>query len=393
MNGGHQRERDSPAAHASPLGEGVFAYKLSDDGTRAETSPLLEMLRARVLGDADLVHHSVLEGPDQVVVDRLAGVQPWESPAEDRAVGCMLGMVLGDSIGHRSEFQSVRYGKNVMWDLPTGRGGAFQLEAGQWTDDASMGLCLADSLLVTRGALDPHDLMHRFLAWWHAGYNNAFRFDNPETSHSISMAFSSYVRDGFAYTRAGDARTSGNGSVMRNAAVPQSRTTHQGAEAAECCALLSHICARAVAGEPLRAVLSGLGGSFRTDVASVAALAAGAMEGEDADRDWRWRTEEQYRFSERRAAQQPGYVGSYAMDAMAMALNVAWRCSSVKDAVLMCANIRGDSDSFGSVAGQITGAFYGASSLPRHWVDAVLRWDNGGEIATRASRLCSHRFL
>eukprot|EP00727_Mastigamoeba_balamuthi_P011203 m51a1_g6705 hypothetical protein (1034) ;mRNA; r:103973-110149 len=141
------------------------------------------------------------------------------------------------------------------------------------------------------------------------------------------------------------------------------------------------------------AVLGSLGTAFRTPCGSVAALASSEMEGEDCNRDWRWRTEEQYHFSPLRASQQPGYVGSYAMDAMAMALNVVWRSTSFKEVVLAVTNIRGDSDSVASVAGQIAGAFYGASGVPRHWVHALYRWDGNGEIATRAVRLFNKSLL
>lgn len=49
-----------------------------------------------------------------------------------------------------------------VWHNP--RYNRFRLRPGQWTDDASMGLCLADSLLVNHGFV-PTDLRLRFLNW------------------------------------------------------------------------------------------------------------------------------------------------------------------------------------------------------------------------------------
>ena len=89
----------------------------------------------------------------------------------------MLGMAIADAMGHRFEFEPVRYNKITLRDMGEGPGGAFQLLPGQWTDDTSMGLCLSDSLLVNNGNFDPHDLIKRFLAWLEGGYNNAFRFN------------------------------------------------------------------------------------------------------------------------------------------------------------------------------------------------------------------------
>ena len=179
---------------------------------------------------------------------------------EKCAIGSMLGMVIGDAMGHRLEFQNLEYNKKTLTDMGKGPGGKFQLMPGQWTDDTSMGLCLADSLLMNNAEFDPHDLMLRFLSWWYGGYNNAFR-KNPRGScglgGNIAQSFKKYLKDREPFTKAGDKNTSGNGSLMRNAAVPicfwndinkackisrgQSLVTHQGEEAEECCALLTYI--------------------------------------------------------------------------------------------------------------------------------------------------------
>jgi ADP-ribosyl-[dinitrogen reductase] hydrolase len=48
-------------------------------------------------------------------------------------------------------------------------GGAFNLQPGQWTDDTSMGLCLADSLIEKQG-FDPVDQLRRYVRWVEEGY-------------------------------------------------------------------------------------------------------------------------------------------------------------------------------------------------------------------------------
>ena len=146
---------------------------------------------------------------------------------EDRGMGSMMGMVIGDAMGHRFEFQDLIYDTIVLKNMGEGKGGHFELEPGQWTDDSSMGLCLADSLLVKKGEFDPRDLMHRFLLWWICSYNNAFRLNKEIRSScglsgNISLSFRTYVKEKGknVYTTAGNKNTSGNGSVMRNASVP-----------------------------------------------------------------------------------------------------------------------------------------------------------------------------
>ena len=82
---------------------------------------------------------------------------------ESGSIGSMLGMVIADSMGHRYEFEPVLYNVITLEDMGEGYGGRFGLFPGQWTDDTSMGLCLADSLIIKNGEYDAHDLMHRFI--------------------------------------------------------------------------------------------------------------------------------------------------------------------------------------------------------------------------------------
>lgn len=57
--------------------------------------------------------------------------------------------------------------------------------------------------------------------------------------------------------------------------------------------------------------------------------------------------------------QQPGYIGSYCMDALAMALHTVWHTNSFKQVAIMNADLGGDCDTVGSIGGQIAGAIYG----------------------------------
>ncbi len=86
----------------------------------------------------------------------------------DRGLGCLIGLAIGDALGTTLEFTK-RDTKPTVTDLVGG--GPFRLKPGEWTDDTSMALCLADSLLACDG-LDTRDLMDRFLRWKDAGENS-----------------------------------------------------------------------------------------------------------------------------------------------------------------------------------------------------------------------------
>src|SRR5687767_1078791 len=80
--------------------------------------------------------------------------------------GCLLGLAVGDAVGTAVEFQA-----RGSFPPVTDMIGAspFRLKPGQWTDDRSMALCLATSLIFKNG-FDPADQMNRYLDWYRNGY-------------------------------------------------------------------------------------------------------------------------------------------------------------------------------------------------------------------------------
>eukprot|EP01022_Parablepharisma_sp_SALTPOND_P010991 TRINITY_DN1454_c0_g1_i1.p1 TRINITY_DN1454_c0_g1~~TRINITY_DN1454_c0_g1_i1.p1 ORF type:complete len:460 (-),score=34.18 TRINITY_DN1454_c0_g1_i1:138-1445(-) len=353
----------------------------------------------------------------------------------NRAIGCIMGHVIGDSMGSVLEFREVNYERKVILDFDQlyfskDRGihdilNSFQLKVGQYTDDFSMGLCLADSLLANNG-LDCVDLRIRFLRWWFSGYNNAFKYDQ-ERKRKSSVGLGGNIAQSFyeaiseekiePFTKAGDPETSGNGSIMRLSPIAlfyhndldkaikeaenQSLSTHRGVEAGDCCKLLAFILVKAL--NYAKVPEKGLAKKFfdELDMAEVLPylktvggkhLALSKAEEDpplgvyckgSADRDWNWK-KPKYRFSPTRTAQNSGYIGSYAMDGLSMALHCVYSTESFAEAVLKAANLGGDADSLAAVAGQLAGAIYGVESINPVWCDHVMKWDNNGEIPLRA---------
>ena len=73
--------------------------------------------------------------------------------------GSLLGLAVGDALGAPLEFHAP--GSFAPVGDMVG-GGAFGLLPGQWTDDTAMALCLAESLVVSKG-FDSADQMERYL--------------------------------------------------------------------------------------------------------------------------------------------------------------------------------------------------------------------------------------
>lgn len=84
----------------------------------------------------------------------------------ERYRGALLGLAAGDALGTTVEFSPPGTFPPVTEIVG---GGPFHLEPGQWTDDTSMALCLADSLIEKR-AFDPIDQLERYVRWYREGY-------------------------------------------------------------------------------------------------------------------------------------------------------------------------------------------------------------------------------
>lgn len=84
----------------------------------------------------------------------------------NRYKGALLGLAVGDALGTTLEFRSPGTFEPIT-DMVGG--GPFVLKPGEWTDDTSMALCLAESLIACGGS-DEEDQLKRYLKWYRGGY-------------------------------------------------------------------------------------------------------------------------------------------------------------------------------------------------------------------------------
>ena len=179
----------------------------------------------------------------------------------DRYRGCLLGLAAGDALGTTLEFQ--RAGSFDPIDDMVG-GGPFGLAPGQWTDDTSMALCLAASLIESPG-FDAADQMDRYLRWMREGYMSSTGtcFDIGNTVRAALLRFE---RTSETYSGPTDPWFAGDGSLMGLAPVPMffarnletairmseesSRPTHETPVCVDACRCFGGLIVRALQGEP-----------------------------------------------------------------------------------------------------------------------------------------------
>ncbi len=296
--------------------------------------------------------------------------------------GCLLGLAVGDALGAAVEFMM----PGTFAPLTGMKGGGpHGLKPGQWTDDTSMALCLALSLVET-GKFDARDQMERYVRWYRTGYmsSTGVCFDIGNTTR---VALERFERTGEPFSGPTAANTAGNGSLMRLAPVPlalahdprlaithaalSSKTTHGAAEAMDACRYMAGLVCGAIAQENKESLLSPMyaplqaEGIWKKEPLSprIASVASASF----------------------KAKSPPNIRGTgYVVESLEAALWAFSSTGTFGDGCLAAANLGDDADTTAAIYGQLAGAYYGVESIPAEWLDPIAM---RGEIEGIADRL------
>ena len=281
----------------------------------------------------------------------------------DRFRGCLLGLACGDAVGTTVEFRP--RGSFPPVTAMSG-GGPFSLDAGDWTDDTSLALCLAASLTEQQG-FDAEDQMQRYVRWMDEGYYSSTGecFDIGNTT---SAALNRFKRSGEPFAGSTDPHAAGNGSIMRLAPIPMwfysdleqaihfagesSRTTHAAVECVDACRFYAAVLIAALSGAAKDDILSAPFEDIQPPELSPKIQAI-------ADGSYRDKGEEEISGS--------GYV----VDSLEAALWCFHTTDNYRDAILRAVNLGDDADTTAAVCGQAAGAYYGVAGIPSEWLERL----------------------
>ena len=277
--------------------------------------------------------------------------------------GALLGLAAGDALGTTVEFRPPG-SFEPLTDIVGG--GPFHLASGRWTDDTSMALCLAESLVACRG-FDVADQMHRYVRWWREGYwsSTGRCFD---IGISTRAALQRFLDTGEPFAGSRSPHAAGNGSIMRLAPVPMafasrpreaieravdsSRTTHGSLTAVDACRYLAALLVGALSGEAkealLRPMYAPVAGLWQQEPLcdEIAEVAGGSF----------------------RRREPPEIRGEgYVVRSLEAALWAFDRSDSFEAGARLAVNLGDDSDTTGAVYGQLAGASYGEDAIPADW--------------------------
>jgi len=285
---------------------------------------------------------------------------------KDRIRGALVGLACGDAVGTTAEFQPRGTFEQVT-DMVGG--GVFNLEAGQWTDDTAMALCLGQSLMDC-GKFDAQDQMTKYVKWWKEGYMSSTNecFDIGDSTRAALSLFNSGV--GVVYAGSTSEWSAGNGSLMRLSPIPifycdedhtdvmkyaelSSKTTHANEECLDACRYYALLIQAAIHGNSKESLLT----PEEWYIPSTSKIKVIA--------DGRYKTKTVDEIS----------GSGYVVDALEAALWCFYNTDSFEDAVLWAANLGDDADTTAAIVGQLAGAYYGMSGIPESWINKLAMAD------------------
>ncbi|RMZ86887.1 hypothetical protein DV736_g5889, partial [Chaetothyriales sp. CBS 134916] len=302
-----------------------------------------------------------------------------------RIRGAVLGLAVCDALGGPVEFQPRGSFPLVTEMLPNGN---FNLPAGAFTDDTSMALCLAHSLLDCNGSHNAVDQVERYLDWRSNGYMSSvgYCFDiGVSTSSCLAQwkallqeaekeqgasqqqqvlseaAISSIQQQIYqTYTRE---KFCGNGSLMRvlpialianNNAATTTTTKQQ--------FLVDSLRQMLLLSDDENA--STTTGDKQMDTVLISRL----LQPYASLDDWKRKPASDIRST--------GYV----IDSLEAALWAFFSSNTFEEGAIKVVNLGDDADTVGAIYGGLAGAFYGAEAIPARWLEKMLRVDLLDEV-------------
>ena len=237
-----------------------------------------------------------------------------------------------------------------------------------------MALCLAQSLIDSRG-FDAKDQMEKYLNWYRLGYmsTRSVCFDIGNATRNSICEFEN-SKHTIIFTKTGDYKTNGNGSIMRLAPIPMlyidkvemilaaknsSLTTHRGIEAYQCAMLLSEIIHNCYNFSDKIDIVENtkdiLTNNFIKDIVG----------------------EYQSSYNE---GFYPTIPTGYCVDTLQCAIQGFLYYDNFIDGLIYCISLGEDTDTVGAVYGQIAGAYYGLSGIPEYYRENLMMYDKIIEI-------------
>lgn len=296
-------------------------------------------------------------------------IQNKQSIIFKRLTGSFIGCAIGDSLGLPIEF--VDKPKDLIITELLGNSDR-NIDAGDWSDDTSMTLCLGTSIL--ENDWDLNDQLSRYKDWLHEGYMccKQYSFGSGGTTRK---AIEDYINTGSIINNKEFERC-GNGSLMRISPIVWGYF-HQGYETVVDLAGKSSITTHA---HPICIGVCRLAGSLLYNIINGVKLDRLYNTLKSVD------LEDLYQFDTSGLTKQhltdvincdystydPYSLSNvkltaFAPETLKCALYALFNSKTFEQGMIKAVNIPGDSDTIGAIYGYLAGAYYNIDNIPERW--------------------------
>lgn len=300
---------------------------------------------------------------------------------EDRIIGMLMGLAVGDALGAPLEFMSERQVQIKHGEVTEMIGGGWlSLRPGDWTDDTAMMQCLLASL-IQKTVFDRDDVAARYLAWYRT---------KPHDIGNTTRASLGMLDDGVPLAdisrKAHDENggvSAGNGTVMRcaplaalyvndaarliKASAEDARITHFDVRGASGSALLNLVLSALLRGEKPHDALAWADTTI-------------------ADNDLGlYNPVPDTAFVPEKDLNPSGFV----VDTLSCAFWHFCKGKSFEETLIRVVNKGGDADTIGAVTGALAGAYFGYAKIPPRWAKVLKDRGLILGLATRLAKLCA----
>ncbi|KAL8804847.1 MAG: hypothetical protein Q9182_002341 [Xanthomendoza sp. 2 TL-2023] len=299
-----------------------------------------------------------------------------------RVRGSLYGVAVCDALGAPVEFC-----RRGSFPAVTGfrENPNFDLQPGCWTDDTSMTLCLAQSLVESQGQFTPHDQVTRYIKWENDGYMSSIGkcFDignatgialsiwSEELSSNSGSDPEVMEKGQLAIDKALKYKVQcGNGSLMRVSpiglvyhrdhakamgyAAASSQLTHPYPTNLEACSIYTKL------------IASTFQDLSKSDLASIIS----DWSFTDPDLKARFgKYEKRERWTE--VGEEQISSSGYVVHSLEASLWAFFTTNSFEEGALKVVNLGDDADTVGAIYGGIAGAFYGLEAIPPAWLKGL----------------------
>lgn len=287
---------------------------------------------------------------------------------KDRYLGCLVGLAVGDALGAPIEWKKTFRPVAGMRINKRQIGSRFGVtkKAGHHTDDTSMALCLAQSLIDKKG-FNAQDQLEKYLKWMDEGYMSS-NGKCEGMGKTTREALNNFRICGHLITKVSDEKVCGNGSIMRLAPIAMfynnplitftwarlsSKTTHIHPECIDACGILGEMIAKA------------LNGQSKEEIFNTSFSKYNLPDGIEIKKVIENKT----------YLNEPPYIkgSGHVVKSLEAALWAFHKSTNFKDGVLLAVNLGEDADTTAAIYGQLAGAYYGYNNIPKVWRDKLVK--------------------